>query len=572
MRTMQGLHRWLALIATGCGAAELSSPKSSTANATAEDDAADSAPAIPGSMTTTAATSAGHGVSSEAGDASTGGGQAERDWREQVIYLVMTDRFVNGDTDNDDLGPAGCYDPEEPRKYHGGDLEGLRSRLDYLVELGITTLWITPVYLQSPDRCGYHGYWADFAVPDDGEVSPTLGSLEELQGLADDLHARGMRLVLDMIVNHAGPGARVVATNPEWFHDPAACGRLGPEEVYCPIGGSPLPDFAQEKPEVADYLDALTVGWIERVPIDGIRMDTVKHVPEAYWSQRWIPAVKAANPQLFVVGEVFETQSTDKLVPYLDAGFDSLFNFPLMAEIVHVLGGDGSVDPLAARVSDQIQTLGQERMRALTGFVDNHDLPRFAGHSGGDAGAKPRVLLALGALFTLPGIPMLYYGDELGLLGGGDPDNRRDMPAWAFSVDGRAAPHPDEALIGSDEIFARVQRLIALRQSHPALVHGDIVELWRKGARGENIYAFVRLDPADPIVVVLNNDQAEVGPLAIPVANNGGLSPSDVALFGDGAELVELLGAGAPTSLAISDGKMTISLPGKTMGIYALSR
>ncbi len=516
------------------------------------------------------------GVASDASgdDATTTGGDTPGlDAAEQVIYLVMPDRFVDGEADNDLLGPEGCFDPDDPRKFHGGDLQGIRDRLDHLESLGVTTLWITPVYAQSPDRCGYHGYWADFAEPDDGAMQPTLGTLADLQGLADDLHASGRWLVLDMVVNHAGPGARVVQQRPEWFHDPDGCAQLGPAEVFCPIGGSPLPDFAQELPEVADYLDTQSVDWIERVAIDGVRMDTVKHVPVEYWAERWIPAVHGAKPDLFVVGEVFDTGSTAKLVPYLDAGFDSLFNFPLMAELGHVFGGGGSVNPLASRVAEQVDVLGQARLRALTSFVDNHDVPRFT--SAVDADPQEihrRHLLALGALFTLPGIPMLYYGDEVGLLGAGDPDNRRDMPSWAFTEDGRAVDHPDDALPGADVTFARVQQLIALRREHPALVRGDYVELWRKGGQAANIFAFVRTDVVDPIVVAFNNDDDAAGPVAIRIAANEALSEADLALFTDGTELVELLGAGGPRSVTITEGELRLALPGRTMAVYARAR
>ena len=105
------------------------------------------------------------------------------DWRRQVLYLVMPDRFVNGDTQNDELGVPGCFDPSSPVRYHGGDLAGLEGRLDYLEELGVTALWTTPVYAQTTGRkdrpCPYHGYWADFAVPDDGRVEPRLGGADE---------------------------------------------------------------------------------------------------------------------------------------------------------------------------------------------------------------------------------------------------------------------------------------------------------------------------------------------------------------------------------------------------------
>src|SRR5262249_22122272 len=149
-----------------------------------------------------------------------------------------------------------------------------RAHVDYLRELGVFALWITPVYRQVPGLCSHHGYWADFTDPDDGALEPAFGTARELEGLADDLHAQGMRLVLDMIVNHSGRGARITRQHPDWFHDPATCKTLGPDPlVTCPVGGHPLPDFAQEKPEVAAYLTAESTGWLTRFALDGVRMD-----------------------------------------------------------------------------------------------------------------------------------------------------------------------------------------------------------------------------------------------------------------------------------------------------------
>lgn len=569
---MPRLRLPLLLALAGCGGATATPAGSSSTSSTTS--VLDTIP-LPTTWDDPSTTSIASATSDPSGaaDSTTGAAVDEPDWREQIIYLALPDRFVDGDPSNDMLVPEGCFDPDDPRRFHGGDLVGLRDHVGYLGELGVTTLWITPVYLQTSDRCGYHGYWADFADPDDGAMQPSLGTPDELVELADTLHAADMRLVLDMVVNHAGPTARVLADHPTWFHDPSDCGDLGPAEVYCPIGGSPLPDFAQEQPEVADYLDAMTLGWIERAPIDGIRMDTVKHVPVEYWAEHWIPAVASVRPELYVVGEVFDTGSTEKLAQYLDAGFPSLFNFPLMAELVHVFGGGGSVDPLADRLREQLDVLGQSRLRALTSFVDNHDLPRLASVVDADpAEIHRRQLLALGALLTLPGVPMLYYGDELGLLGGNDPDNRRDMPSWAFTPEGRAIDHPGEALPGADETFARVRDLIALRREHPALVHGDYVELWRKGGQAANIFAFYRRDASDPIIVAINNAGATAGPIAIRIAHNPALTPADLALVADGSAWVDLLGAGAPATVTISEGELTIELPPRTMGVYGRSQ
>src|SRR6185369_881961 len=120
-----------------------------------------------------------------------------------------------------------------PKRFHGGDLEGLRQHLPYLADLGVTALWITPPNKQNgPDPCGgYHGYWIDYSDPPDDALEPELGTPATLAALADDLHANGMHLVLDMVVNHAGDHARITQQHPGWFHPPATCGSLGQPQV-----------------------------------------------------------------------------------------------------------------------------------------------------------------------------------------------------------------------------------------------------------------------------------------------------------------------------------------------------
>jgi glycosidase len=481
----------------------------------------------------------------------------------RVMYLVVTDRFTNGDPSNDDAGPPGCLDRADPRKLHGGDLAGLRKRIGYLEELGVTTLWTLPVYAQSPDRCGYHGYWADFVDPDDGRIAPTLGEKGDLSSLLDDLHARKMGLVLDMVVNHAGPGARVVAQHPDWFHDPVRCEALGAREVFCPIGGKPLPDFAQEKPEVAAYLTGMSVGWATRFAIDGIRMDTVKHVPLAYWKE-WRRAIAAARPGLFTVGEVFDTGAAARLAPYLDAGFDSLFNYPLYAALVATFAEGGSVDAIADAERDQIATFGAERAGRMTSFIDNHDVPRFTSRVAAGTSVDEiarRQNLALGAIFTLPGLPQLYYGDEIALYGGKDPDNRRDMPDWAWTAEGRRALHPGEAPPNAQGTFAHVQTLVRLRDAHPALREGGYTELSRKGPGDANVLAFYRAAGQDRLVVVINAGAAPAR-VVVPLR--------DAAL--EGTTLRDLVGRGAPPTAIVAKGTAAVALPPLTMGVYAPSR
>ena len=482
-------------------------------------------------------------------------------WRQQVLYLVIPDRFRNGDPTNDDA--THCHDPAAPKKFHGGDLAGLRQHLGYLKGLGATAIWITPPNLQAgppaTDACGYHGYWIDYVDPADDALEPELGSAADLAGLADDLHGDGMRLVLDMVVNHAGDTSRIPRQHPDWFHDPATCGSLGPAQVFCPLDHHP--DFAQEKPEVAAYLSALEARAVTRYHLDGIRMDTAKHVLPSYFSSSFFPAVRAANPQLFSVAEIFDESGTAVFQPYLDAGFTSAFHYPLYGALVAAIGKSGSVDAIAGAVADGVARLG-DRALDLVLFVDNHDVPRFAnlpGYGVPEDEIRRRLLLALDLIFTLPGIPQLYYGDELGMYGAGDPDNRRDLPAWAEDPAARGQAHPGAAIAGSDVVFARVQKLAALRTSVPALAGGEYHELWRQnGAANPNVYAFSRGHGAGMRIVVIANGAAH-SRVAIPVHG-----------VADGTVLVDELGDGAPAQVMVSGGKLALDLPARSGAIYRL--
>ncbi len=493
-------------------------------------------------------------------------------WRRRVIYLVMTDRFFNGDTSNDVQGADGCFDPEHARRFHGGDLAGLRQRVDYLGALGVSALWITPVYRQierAGSSCGYHGYWPDFAVPDDGELDARLGASDELEGLISDLRTIDGSLVLDIVVNHAGYGAEVTRTNPEWFHSSDDCAELGDPELYCPLSG--LPDFAQEDPAVASYLTRNSVEWVRRFEIGGIRMDTAKHVPLGFFEDHWIPAVREARPDLFLIAEVFTGDSVSRYLPYLEAGFDSAFDFVMHGAMVETFARGGSVDHVARATSDVISTLGLERALLMVSFLDNHDLPRFmteAGEVEPDELTR-RYRLALTALMTLPGVPQLYYGDELGMMGVW-PENRRDMPSWAWDASSRDAQRSPEGYVPTPaETFSLASRLIELRDQHPALHDGYFSELWRQNGEGRaNVLAFYRGSGNDRVVVVINNAGAASGPLAMPFQENPGITAADRADLPDGTVFRDALHLGAPPRVVLREGRFTIYIPSQAAGIY----
>ncbi|MFO0725615.1 MAG: alpha-amylase family glycosyl hydrolase [Myxococcota bacterium] len=540
----------------------------STPDAGVVDDAGESADVLASSPDATAE-DVGNAVDAGAqgADAGPAGFDSAR-WRRSVIYFALTDRFDNGDPLND--GDASCFDPAAPTRFHGGDFAGLRRRLDYLQELGVDTVWITPIPKQVPRRgesCGYHGYWADLDDPDDHLLEPRLGSPEDLRGLIADLHTRGMKLVLDMVVNHAGRMARIVSTHPDWFHPDNTCANLGPTEVYCSLSG--LPDFAQEVPAVADYLDQHSRRWVEDFEIDGIRMDTVKHVPVSFFRDHWIPTVLGVRPSLYLVGEIFDEGSYDPQVSYRAAGFHGFFDFPLRRALIDAVAHAGSLNPVADRVREAINRFGLEGAALRSTFLDNHDVPRFLTELPADLSEserRARMNLALGVVFFTPGIPQLYYGTEIGMTGA-YPENRADFPGWAFDPNTRGAAHPE--LPDALDRFSVVQRMIALRRSISALSLGGYAELWRPGGGANNVYAFFRSAGDSRVVVAFNGGDRPVNALHLGLRRNGGIGAVDQAALTDGLPMTERLGLAATATLSIVQGELILGLPPRSLAVFS---
>jgi glycosidase len=253
----------------------------------------------------------------------------------------------------------------------------------------------------------------------------------------------------------------------------------------------------------------------------------------------------------------------------LSDGFDSLFDYPRYAAIVSAFAQGGSVDALANTVADAIATYGIDRARHMTAFVDNHDnprLPSLAPSGTTDADLAARLRLALGATFTLPGIPQLMWGDELGMVGGADPDNRRDMPAWAWDASTRAGAHAGDSVGDGEANHAYVKTLAALRTAHTALQRGSYAELWRQGGGAANVMAFFRGDGGDRVIVAINPGAA--ASVSLPIAKSKNLGAADKAALPEGTVFTEHLGAGAPPTATVTGGVLPLALPAQSIGVY----
>jgi neopullulanase len=434
---------------------------------------------------------------------------------DDAMYLIMPDRFANGDTTNDSPAVApGLHDRSKPRYYHGGDLEGIRRKLPYLKQLGITAIWLNPLYdnnnglnrkevYDGQPMADYHGYGAT----DMYAVDEHLGDMLLFKTVVDEAHAMGIKIILDMVANHTGPYHPWAndSPTPTWYHGTTAShpnntwqtwtlhDRYSPPAMrQATLDGwfiNILPDFNQDDPEVARYIVQNTLWWVGMSGMDGIRQDTWPYVPRAFWRD-WMTAIRKEYPSLKVVGEVFDGdpafvsffQGGRAQYDGIDDKVDALFDFPLYYAMRNAFANGRSVRELA-------QTLARDHLYpnpdALVTFIGLHDVNRFMNEQGATStGLK----LAYTFMITARGTPLVYYGDEIALPGGNDPDNRRDFPGgWkedprdAFDATGRSEVEQG--------VWSHVQALLTLRAQRPDLRRGmtenlfvgDQVLVYRRG-------------------------------------------------------------------------------------------
>jgi len=433
---------------------------------------------------------------------------------DDVIYLIMPDRFADGDPANDKRpGSTGIYDRSDPKAYHGGDLRGIREHLGYLHDLGVTTLWLTPVWKNTDTD--YHGYHVvDFYALDEH-----MGSMAEYQALVAEAHRMGMKVLLDYVVNHIGPHHPWAndPPTPTWIHgtpahhlepsysfsglvDPHASAR----EYINTLDGwfvNKLPDLNPDDPKLAIYLAQNSMWWTEMAQLDGFRLDTFPYSTRQFWSG-WHERLHRVYPQINDVGEVADSDSTitsffeggRKQFDGIDSGLATVFDFPLETALREVVIKGAPIQKL-------IDVLQHDELyphpETLVTFIGNHDHSRFVSVEGS---SPAKLKAAFSLLLTLRGIPQIYSGDEIGMAGGDDPDNRRDFPGGfpgdpqdAFKATGRTPQQQD--------VFSHVQSLLALRHAHPALRTG---KQWHIGW-GDDFYAFLRETSDEKLLVVYNN-------------------------------------------------------------------
>ncbi len=443
---------------------------------------------------------------------------ARHDLTREQFYFVLPDRFANGDASNDRGGLTGSrletgYDPTDKGFYQGGDLKGLTRKLDYIKNLGTTSIWMAPIFKNKPVQgtgkdasAGYHGYW----ITDFTQVDPHFGTNADLETLIDKAHAKGMKVFFDVITNHTADtvdyaekkyGYRpkgaypyldrsgrpfddregVPATDadafpytpqrataekkvPAWLNDPAMYHNrgdstfAGESSEYGDFAG--LDDLWTERPEVVDGMADIYRKWVRDFDIDGFRIDTVKHVDLDFWTQ-WATALdayakKRGRDDFFMFGEVYSAD-TEVTSPYVTRGrLDSTLDFPLQ-DATRAYASQGAPAGRLAKVfgEDYRYTTDKANAYEQVSFTGNHDMGRIGtflkqdNPKAGDAELLKRARLANELMFLSRGNPVVYYGDEQGFTGAGG-----DKDARQTLFASKTADYLDDDQLGTDRTHA----------------------------------------------------------------------------------------------------------------------
>jgi glycosidase len=443
-----------------------------------------------------------------AADAALAGDSLRQPLTREQFYFVMTDRFANGDLSNDQGGYTGDrlvtgYDPTHKGFYHGGDLKGLISKLDYIKGLGTTAIWLTPSFVNKPvqgppgqETAGYHGYW----ITDFTHIDPHLGSNQDMKNLISAAHAKGMKVFFDVITNHTADvidyaqkqysyrnksdypyrdangnvfddrdyvnkpfppmnadsfpytpvfdnPSDATAKTPAWlndytlYHNRGDSTYAGESATYGDFSG--LDDLFTENPIVLHGMEDIYRAWVD-MGIDGFRIDTAKHVNTEFW-QQFSPAMldeahKIGTSKFFMFGEVFDADPAFQSIYSTTAKLPATLDFGFQQNAVAVANGGATTYLSKLYAGDDYYTDTDSNAYDLPTFLGNHDMGRI-GHFVNGSLARDEFAHAL--MYTLRGQPVVYYGDEQGFIGdGGDQDARQDMFA------SQVASYNDDPMIG----------------------------------------------------------------------------------------------------------------------------
>ena len=479
------------------------------------------------------------------------------DFRDETIYFVMTDRFVDGDEANNDIY-GDEYRQGNLKYYQGGDFKGLIANLDHIRDLGFTTVWITPPVMQPPgrymnfdgsyDAAGYHGYWAwDFS-----KIDPHLESEgASYADLIQAVHAKGMKVIQDVVTNHGHGG--YVNPSVKWYGQKGQIFGLGKmfdynddRQNWFHHSGpaiADLLDFNEDNPETVKWLVNIYEGY-QNMGVDAFRLDTIAWMKPEFW--KFFTAEMHKNRKdFFMFGEVWTNGDFNWLASYTNLAPGDPMNSAMSVLDMpgSSMGAWGQFETVFkggdyTRVDNVLKNDPKYKDATyLVTFLDNHDKPRFNGPGwDGSSATAEQYFDALNFYFTARGIPCVYYGTEVQMVGGSDPDNRRYLGAEGIKAS------------KINPVYLHLKKLNAVRRASPALQKGVQARLY--GSKDQ--YVFKREYKGNSVFVFLNKDQ------------NGATVTLGVIPQGDYTDLY------SGETFAVKKGRFSLNIPAH--GVRALTK
>ncbi len=445
-----------------------------------------------------------------------------------VIYLLMPDRFANGNSENDTVdGMLEAADRSKPNGRHGGDIKGVADRLDYIKDLGMTAVWLTPTFENDmkPEYGAYHGY----AATDLYKIDRRFGSNEEFKSFVQKAHDKDIKVIMDMIHNHVGDQHWWLKDLPskDWFHD---FEKYGTTNFRGEVQSDPhasqydldklqkgwfvpeLADLDQRNPILASYLIQNSIWWIEYSGVDGIRMDTYVYPYKDYLSN-WVESVMNAYPSFNIVGEAWVERVAHESYWQQDkSGEDDGYNskLPSVTDFQIMFALDRAlIDDFGWKngLSELYYAVSQDRLYSDPNqnvvFIDNHDIERFYTKMGED---PDLFKMGYAYLMTIRGIPQVYYGTELMLANSpvqGDGRKRADM-IGGWEEDSRSVFTAEGRTTQEQEAYEYVKKLTNWRKNATAIHHGKLTHFIPE----DNSYVYFRHTNDQAVMVIMNrNDQ-----------------------------------------------------------------
>ncbi len=448
--------------------------------------------------------------------------------QDAIFYQIFPDRFANGDKDNDPPNAQKWGAPPNIWDFQGGDLRGIIKRFDYLLDLGINAIYLNPIFAAtSTHRYNTSDYY---------KIDPKLGGLLDFHALIDLAHRNNVRVVIDGVFNHCGRGFFAFAdlleneehsAYKDWFRV-----YNFPLDAYTPGDAlhydgwwkyKSLPKFNTDNPEVRRYIMGVARYWIER-GADGWRLDVPNEInDDAFWDE-FRHVVKSANRDACLIGEIWGVDPRWAN----DTHFDGLMHYPVKDALLALLTGKNDISQFAEKVEGFFKIYPRENIFSMYVPLDSHDTERFITLMGSDL---KKLKLAFLFIFGYPGAPAIYYGDEVGLEGGKDPDSRRAFP-W----------DPED---WKGDLRPWMQNLIAVRKGRASLRRGEYARIMVDELNG--VYAFARALGEEKTLIALNVSSKTVD-VQIPAQ----------ALWRNGQTLRSLLDS---RPFSVQDGKISLSLP-----------